>query len=300
MKEGSKAMTNVDMMTSTAPTALVNDTRFDDLRKTIRNLGADVAKAEKAGQKAADSLPNVAQWIVRATVEGYLDLDADKTQTTILHRDYMSGRGKASATKGSEKGQVAKVNAFYHLGRQKLFNGESAMDLIVRLFVHMNAAKDKPRSKFEAYLEAAKCINNAATENPPRVPRLPAIFTVDEKNNDQPRDDWKPNELTDDQIKDSMRKPQNTKAAKKVVEMVHRHLKNLTEGTKPYADIQCNDQALIDAKVILEKWIATITIRDEQNELFAMAKKLNVSIAQMNAALTPAPRAGRKRTQRKG
>lgn len=279
---------------------LVNDTRFDDLRKEVKALGSDVAKAEKLGLKAADSLPSMAQKIVRAALEGYLDLDVDKTQTTILHRDYMTGRGKASQTKNSEKGQVGKINAFYYLGKQKAFNGEDAMDLVVKLFVHMNAAKDKPRSKFEAYLEAAKCINNAATENPPRQPRLPAVFTVDEKNNEQPREGWTANELTDDQIKDSMRKTANTKGAKKVVEMVLRHLKNLTEGNKPYADIKCNDKPLVDAKAILETWVATITIEDEQNELFAMAKKLNVSIAQMNAALSPKPVAGRKRSQRKG
>jgi len=290
-----KQMANVDNTQT-----LVNDTRFDDLRKEVKALGSDVAKAEKLGLKAADSLPSMAQKIVRAALEGYLDLDVDKTQTTILHRDYMTGRGKASQTKNSEKGQVGKINAFYYLGKQKAFNGEDAMDLVVKLFVHMNAAKDKPRSKFEAYLEAAKCINNAATENPPRQPRLPAVFTVDEKNNEQPREGWTANELTDDQIKDSMRKTANTKGAKKVVEMVLRHLKNLTEGNKPYADIKCNDKPLVDAKAILETWVATITIEDEQNELFAMAKKLNVSIAQMNAALSPKPVAGRKRSQRKG
>jgi len=242
----------------------------------------------------------MAQKIVRAAIEGYLDLDADKTQTTVLHRDWMAGRGKASKTKGSEKGQVGKINAFYHLGRQKLFNGENAMDLIVKLFENMIMAKDKPRSKFEAYLEAAKTINNAATENPPRAPRLPAVFNVDEKNNAIPRETWTASELTDDQIMDAMRQPVNTKGAKKVVEMVVRHLKNLTEGKKPYADIQCTDKPLVDATAILSQWIATITIKEEQDELFALARKLNVSPAQMNAALKPAPVAGRTRSQRKG
>lgn len=64
-------------------TALKNDTRLDDLRKEVRDLGA----ADQAGKEA---LPITALTLVRAAADGVIEPD----QADMIYTEYLKGKSR--------------------------------------------------------------------------------------------------------------------------------------------------------------------------------------------------------------
>lgn len=128
--------------------ALQNDTRLDDLKKFVRDQGAN----EGAG---AEALPLTALRLVRAAADGVIEPD----DASMLYEEYLKGKSRKQVHEHTANGKGAntsKMRNIIALGCLPHVDGVALLDRVVDVRAEMKARDEKPLGAYKAMVEAAK------------------------------------------------------------------------------------------------------------------------------------------------
>lgn len=226
-----------------------NDTRFRDYMRKVRKYGT-------AAAAGADSLPGLFIDTVRASMDGALDLSADKKLMHKVYEAYLAKREKRvhkEQPKDSVASQVSKLTVAHKVGQIKEFDGEMFMDDVVEVYA-ARAASEKLKPAFDAYISAGRMALEKA------------------KQKDSP---------TEDDILNAIRKKEpKSKALADVVQSVSNTLDALITGNRKdgISINQDEDQEIIDAHNALKKWLASYTMNKELDMVRELAIKHGLTV----------------------
>lgn len=127
---------------------LKNDTRLDDLRKFMRDQGAQ----EAAGKEA---LPQTALRLVRDAADGVIEPD----NATMLYEDYLKGSSRKEVhehTSNGKAGNTSKMRQIISLGCLPRVDGVSVLDMVVDVRAHLKTKERKVKGAYKAMVDAAR------------------------------------------------------------------------------------------------------------------------------------------------
>ena len=129
-------------------TALKNDTRLDDLRKFMRDMGAQDA----AGKEA---LPQTALRLVRDAADGVIEPD----QAAMLYEDYLKGSSRKEVhehTTNGKVGNTSKMKQIISLGCLPHVDGIGVLDMVVDVRADLKSKERKVKGAYKAMVDAAR------------------------------------------------------------------------------------------------------------------------------------------------
>ena len=231
-----------------------NDTRFDDLRKEIREDG-------KESGKGKDALPRVALRLTRAAADGVINLDKDsdgKDAVSKLYDDYIKSESKQAVhDKNGVKANASKWRQFVELGLNPNCDGVAVLDraVMIRDGEFQQDAKSV-KGAFPAYLDVARAQKTSDTE------------------------------LTDDEIRTAVRKADGKEATVEgELKRAATILDRLVTGEKGLRD---NDPSITQALELVNNRLATLLQTKRDLELQAEIAARGWTVAQTSTEMTAA------------
>jgi hypothetical protein len=225
-----------------------NDHRFDDLLKQVGEFGEESAQGK-------DALPKLFLRVVQAAADGVIDTEKDKHGDGIddaarIYRVYADNEGHKAIhqhTKDGLKANVSKLRCGVRLGLMTSVDGVVVIDRAVTIRGNQEAASNKCKSAYPAYVDVAR---------------------------EQLKQDT---ELTDDQIKEVVLKPEP--AEKDVVVELKAIEKKLERIITGEGGVKDQSQEVIDAHALIRTRLAALVTKAERDKKLAMYSELAAELA---------------------